>query len=328
MTETTRREFLKQMALAGAAVAGLPVALEAAESISQVPEAGGKSRIVVTTNTAILKKNGEIVQAVANKMMDQAMARLMDTKSAAEGWKKLFKPTDVVGIKVSSGCGVGAATHPEVAHAVAHGLKLAGVKPENTIIFDRFNADLIRGGYKINSDGPGIRCRGDEGDYGEAFECGVVKGRISKTIEKVDAIVNASIFKHHGMTGVTMALKNNYGSFDSPGNYHDNCGDPAIADLNAHPLIKQKTRLVVADAIRPMYDGGPLLKPDALWNMYSIMIGTDPLALDSYGLKVMADKRKQLKLPEFPPVLVGWIKSAQDRGVGQSDLSKIEVLKA
>lgn len=328
MTETTRREFLRQMALTGAALAGLPAALEAAESISAATEASGKSRIVVATDTAVLKKSGEIVQSVANRMIDRAIVKLTDTKSAAEGWKKLFKPTDVVGIKVSSGCGVGAATHPEVAYAVAHGLKLAGVKPENIIIFDRFNADLIRGGYKINANGPGVRCRGDEGDYGAAFECGIVKGRISKTIEKVDAIVNASIFKHHGMTGVTMALKNHYGSFDSPGNYHENCGDPAIADLNTHPLIKQKTRLVVADAIRPMYDGGPLLKPDALWSMYSIMMGTDPLALDSYGLKAMADKRKQLKLPDFWPVMVGWIKSAQDRGVGQSDLSKIEVLKA
>ncbi|MGB9619189.1 MAG: twin-arginine translocation signal domain-containing protein, partial [Armatimonadota bacterium] len=95
MARTTRREFLKQMAITGAAATGLPAALEAAEKA--IGGAKGKSRIVIATDKNVLKDEDEVVQHVLDKMLERCISKLTDSRTGAEGWKKLFKPSDVVG---------------------------------------------------------------------------------------------------------------------------------------------------------------------------------------------------------------------------------------
>ena len=49
---------------------------------------------------------------------------------------------------------------PEVAYAVARRLQEAGLAPEQIVIFDRTDHELMGRGYTLNADGPGVRCRG------------------------------------------------------------------------------------------------------------------------------------------------------------------------
>jgi len=313
------------MAVTGAAVAGLPTALEAAQNALAGPD--GKSRVVIATDNAVLKGDSEIVQEVLEGMLDRAVAKFVNTKSASEGWKKLFKPSDVVGIKVNCLFGKGVSTRPEVAYAIVRGLKSAGVKEENIIIWDRSTGDLAKVCYKPNREGGGVKCYGDDNDWGEVIERGAFKGRITKVIsEKVTAFVNAPILKTHGITGISCSLKNHYGSFDNPGNHHDNNCNPAMADFSSIPMVKEKTRLVVADALRPQYDGGPGMKADAQWNLYSLMVSADPLAIDYRGLQIIQKKRQEAGLAAIKPKVTGWLAAAQERGVGTCDPSRIEVV--
>ncbi len=325
MSKTTRREFLKQVAVTGAAVAGLPAVLEAAQNATIVAPAG-KSRVVIATDSSVMKGD-EIVQSALNKLVDRSVAKLTNTSTGAAGWKKLFKPTDVVGIKVNCLFGKGVATHPEVANAIARGLISAGVKADNIIIWDRATGDLIRCGYKPNREGPGVKVYGDDGDWGEVIEQGAFKSRISKFIsEKVTCFVNAPILKTHGLTGISLALKNHYGSFEDPGSHHGNHCNPAMADFSAIPIVKQKTRLVIVDALQPQWEGGPGLKADCQWKLYSIMAGMDPLAVDQNGMEIIQKKRAEVGLQPFSPAQIAWLASAQERGVGTCDPSKIELI--
>lgn len=326
MVKTTRREFLKHIAATGAAVAGLPAVVEAAEKAISGP--GGKSRVVIATDTGALKRDGEIVQSVIERMLNRSVARLTGAPSGVAGWKKLFEPNDIVGIKVNCLFGKGVSTRPEMAQAVARGLMSAGVKAENIIIWDCKTGDLIKCGFKPNKDGPGVKCIADDGDWGELIERGAFKGRITKIIsERVTAFVNLPILKTHGMSGISCSLKNHYGSFNNPGKHHENhCN--AMADFSAIPVVKAKTRLVVADALRPQYDAGPGLKEDVQWNHYSLMVSADPVAVDACGLDIIQKKRAAMRMDPIKPDVTAWIASAQERGVGVCDPNKIEIIRA
>ncbi|HPP74378.1 MAG TPA: DUF362 domain-containing protein [Armatimonadota bacterium] len=332
----TRRQLLKQSALLGTAAAGLAILSEgcsAADSVTIQPQpanpaksASGKPKVVIVRDKSILGDDG-INQKAAEQMLGRAVAKLTGKSSGAEAWKSLFKPTDVVGIKVNCLFGKGVSTHPEIAYAVAAGLQLAGVKPENIIIWDRSTGDLVKCGY-IPNKGAGIKVLADDGDWGNEVKNGSFHGRLSKILtEKITALVNVPILKTHGMAGISCALKNHYGSFDNPGAGHKGGCNPWLAELNAIPQIKDKTRLVVVDAARLQCDGGPGLQVKYQFDYYGLLVGFDPLAIDRVGLDIIDQQRKQMGREELGLERVKWITTAATSGVGDADLSKIELIK-
>lgn len=317
----SRRELLRRTAVTGAVAAGGFAFLnKAVEAVG-----GGKSRVIVVRDQTMLT-GGSINQKVTERMLGQAIAKLMGTDSAAKAWKSLFKPSDVVGIKVNCLFGKGVSTHLEVAYAVVAGLKMAGVKPENIIIWDRSIGDLVKCGYMPNK-GRGVQVIADD-DWGEIVKSGSFNGRLSKILtDKITAMVNVPILKTHGLARVSCALKNHYGTFDNPGAHHGDGCNPYLADLNALPQIKGKTRLVVVDAARPQCDGGPGLQADAQFDYYGLIVSRDPLAVDRVGLDIINEGRKRAGKPEYSPESVKWLASAAIAGVGMSDPAKIDLVR-
>lgn len=320
--KTTRREFLKQMALTGAALSALPSALAAAE-----PEAGRKSLVVMTTDRAVMPREGEVSQVVFEKMVGRCVAKLTGSRTGAEGWKKLFKPTDIVGIKVNCLFGKGVSTRPEAVRAVIAGLKMAGVDENNIIVWDRSSSDMIKSGFPINKDGPGVKYFADDGHWGNEITHGRFKGRVTRIItDRITALINMPVLKTHGISGLSCCLKNHFGSFDNPGNHHaDAC--IAMADFSSIPVVKAKSRLVVIDAIRPQHSGGPGLQNQDQWNLYSVMVSRDPVAADYVGTQIIQSKLKELGKNPIPDKKLVWLQAAQELGVGVCDPSRIEVLK-
>lgn len=322
--KTTRREFLRQMAIAGAAFSVLSGVAEAAEAVAK---GSGKSRVVVATDKAVFS-NGTVNKSVLGKMLGSSMAKLTDTKSGAAAWKKLFSPKDVVGIKVNCLFGPGVSTRPDVVAVVIENLKSAGVKEDNIIVWDRSTSDLIKCGFIPNA-GKGVKVFADDDKWGPEIEQGAFKGKISTVLsEKVTAFINMPVLKTHGITGISCCLKNHYGSFNNPGSHHRNHCTPAIADFSSIPMVKEKARLVVVDAIRPQHSGGPGLQDKDQFNYYSIMVGFDPVAVDYHGVGIIqAELAKTGKQP-IPDSKLIWLAAAQERGVGTCDPGKIEVMKA
>jgi len=77
----------------------------------------------------------------------------------------------------------------------------------------------------------------------------------------VDAVLNLPVLKQHMLSGMSGALKNQFGCIHNPNKMHlDKC-DPYIAEVNALPAIRQKQRLIVMDALRPVLDNGPSYQP-------------------------------------------------------------------
>jgi uncharacterized protein (DUF362 family) len=77
------------------------------------------------------------------RMVDELITSVTNTASPGQAWSSLVKPSDVVGLKVSTSGAPLFSTHPEVVQAIVSGLEEAGVPARNIIVFDR-NPDLLR----------------------------------------------------------------------------------------------------------------------------------------------------------------------------------------
>ena len=320
MTKSTRREFLKQAAIGGTIIAGLPALVEAAENA-----APRKTRVVIAKSTSMLKGDA-VDQNAVEQVLGKAMSKLT-SKIGMGAWKSLFKPEDVVGIKINGLFGPSVSTRPEFVNAVIADLKSAGVKPENIIVWDRAARDLEKCGFTPNKTGPGVIYFSDDGDWGKDVQNGSFNGKITKVFDRITALINMPIVKHHGGAGISCALKNHYGSINNPGACHGGDCHPYLADLNAIPQIKDKTRLIVADVLKPQADGGPRRNPSAQWEYHSLMVGTDPVAVDLQAYQIIDARRKAVGVQSVAHKVEKTLASAAKLGVGTNDPSRIEVIR-
>src|SRR5262249_20779252 len=86
------------------------------------------------------KVQGEAVQA----MMRRGMCGLTGASDPQAAWRRFFEPGDVVGIKVSCVGAPLAMSSYALVHEVVEGLKSAGVRAEDVIVFDRYRNHLVR----------------------------------------------------------------------------------------------------------------------------------------------------------------------------------------
>ena len=126
----TRREFLKDTtsaALAGSLYLSTPLKVFA--------QSEKKARVVLIRNRDVLDDLNQPREKVVQEMLDRAVTTLLDTKDPVQAWKKLLKPTDVVGIKSNEWKPIN--TPPELEKAIKKRVEGAGVPAKNIGIDDR-----------------------------------------------------------------------------------------------------------------------------------------------------------------------------------------------
>ena len=291
---------------------------------------GGKSKVVLVRNRAVLASNKDINLSVASEMVNSGLLHLTGESLPDRAWRSLFNPGDIVGIKVNCLGGKQIATNPGIVKAVISGLKNAGVKEENIIVWDRLTRELKSSGYTINKSGRGVKCFGTDTSYDLYPEIvGSIGSCFSTIISSFcTALINIPVLKDHDLAGVSLSLKNFYGAIHNPNKYHDNNCDPYIADLNTHPYIKDKLRLIVCDAITLQYQGGPAYKPQWALDYRSLLLSQDPVAIDRIGARLIEEKRREKGFPSLKQVGREpiHIATAAKRGLGTDNLDKIEFL--
>ncbi|HGJ65863.1 TPA: DUF362 domain-containing protein [bacterium] len=311
-----RREFIKDMSLIG---------LGLAFGTSLIPQkafAQNKSRIVVATHDDVV--NGiRINRKIAKQLVNAGIMQYTGQNTVAEAWAKVLpslSSNDIVTIKINC-INSSLPSHPEIIDAITTGLISAGVRDNNIIIWDRTNHEILRAGYIYNAGKVGIRFFGsDERGWGydKQIKVGDKNVRLSRLISESKHIINVPVLKDHGIVGVTLSMKNHYGSIDNPGILHDNGCDPYIAELNNIQEIKEKTRLIVLDGLLGIYVGGPGGKPQFTYK--SVIIGQDPVAMDYNGWKIIETERKKHNLELTQP---SYIKTSANLGLGTNDPDNI-----
>ena len=290
--------------------------------------------VVIARDNNLFSESGNLKEATVSNLLHKAVMQLTQTISQEKAWQTLFQPDDVVGIKLNCLSGKTMSPHVTVVESIIQGLKFAGVKDKNIIVFERFNRELETSGFRIRRMTDGVRCFGTDelpcGGYeAEPEFAGSVGTCFSKIISQLcTAIINVPVLKDHDLAGISVAMKNFFGVIHNPNKYHGNNCNPFIADLNTHPYIANKVRLTVCDAILAQYNGGPGYKPQWTWNYNGIIIGKDPVALDRVCHNIIEEKRSEMRLPSLKQAKrePKYISTAATLGLGIDDPSKIKLV--
>ena len=242
--------------------------------------ATAKSRVVAVRHSGVWTAAGTPDPAIVLQMLDAGLSTLTGVPDVLAVWRALFDPGERVLLKVNC-IAYGGPTQPAVTYAVAQRLQEAGLKAEDILIFDRTNYELRAAGYALNDGGAGVQCHGSRGD-GTKIMLSQARVRFFQEIDACDALVNLPTPKQHGTSGVSVSLKNHYGSVDNPGALHGNRCDPAIAELNAQPAIRDKTRLIVGAALN--VSPGDWNRPE---RENALLLSFDPVALDTVARDIL-----------------------------------------
>jgi uncharacterized protein (DUF362 family) len=195
-----------------------------------------------------------------------------------------------------------ASTHPEIALVVADLLKRIEVKPKHIIIWDRSSYELKEVGFPLNADGDDFLCFGTDAQ-GVGYSRDLINHKsigslLSRIMEEFTNVqLNLPVLKDHNLSGVTCALKNFFGAIHNPNKYHDYNCDPFIADLNTVPQIRKQNKLVICDALRVQYNGGPSYHRQWAENFGGVILGDDPVAVDFIGYHIIEKIRAKHGIP-------------------------------
>jgi uncharacterized protein (DUF362 family) len=130
---------------------------------------------------------------------------------------------------------------------------------------------------------------------------------------EADKVINLPIAKHHGLSGVTLGMKNWYGILGGQRNRLHQQIHQSLADLASFML----PTFTLIDCYRILLRNGPTggnMEDVALKK--TIVAGTDPVALDAYVAKAYWD----LDSEHLP-----YLQMAAARGLGTVDFDKLAV---
>jgi len=297
-----RREFLKET---GAVLLGSQSAFALAGSLSAADKAAGsaKSKVVIARDPTLHGQSPQPDEQRVQNLLDRALAAYTG-RDPKDAWKHVIAmgqaQDKVIGLKANGLGGKGIATHPALIMAIAERLQQAGVKPGNILVWDQNTRFLEACGMTVSTDPGKMRCYPSDaaGFEDQESSWGVARIRITKILTRECAmVINLPILKDHSMAGLTFALKNMYGVVDRPFTLHaDNC-NPAVADLNAIPVFREKIRLTIGDAMSSVYEGGPGFHPERLWYPNALILGEDRVAIDQTALGILEKKRAEVGMP-------------------------------
>ena len=150
-----------------------------------------------------------------------------------------------------------------------------------------------------------------------------------QAVRLCSALINCSVVKHHGQCGYTGALKNWYGVIEQPQRFHADLHRASfIPEVAALEPIRSRVRLTVVEALRGQCERGPHAAREWQWTPRAIMLGTDQVALDTVGARMVEEERRRRGLPSLGETgrEPSYITLASGRGLGQSDPAAIEHL--
>jgi hypothetical protein len=280
----TRRDFLRGTVYTALATsAGLPIGKEV--------EAEEKVKVVLIRDEKVIDQQGRINQKVLQQMLDQGVSHLLQEENPAQAWKKLIKPTDIVGIKSNAWSPL--PTPEELEGAIQQRILDVGVPKGNISIDDRGVLD-------------------------------------DKVFRSSTALINVRPLRTHFWSGVGGCLKNYIMFTRTPWLYHTESCSP-LASIWSKPIVKGKTRLNILSLIQTQfYSRGAHHFDRRYVSQYKgLLIGRDPVALDAVGIRLL-QRQRIAHFGEDRPIdtqPIHILAADQKYKLGVSDLNRIEIFK-
>jgi hypothetical protein len=211
--------------------------------------------------TVVLIRNRDLFDAdetprssIVLEMLDTAVSTLTGKKDPLDAWRTLIRPSDVVGIKTNEWNPI--STTSQVEQALKERVRGTGVPEDKIAISDR-------------------------------------QVRANPIFQQATALVNARPMRTHHWSGVGSLIKNYIMFVPDPYNYHaDACA--SLGSIWNLPQLKGKTRLNVLVMFTPQFHNvGPHgFSPRHVWKYYGMLVGFDPVAVDTLGVRIIQAQRK------------------------------------
>ena len=242
---------------------------------------------------------------------------------AMGGIKKFISRGDIVVIKPNIGWDrtpeQAGNTNPEVVAVVVKLCFEAGAKKVK--VFDRPVNDPRRC-YVQSGIAPAASALGAEVDYVDErkFKDMAINGEALKSwplyrdVFDADKVINIPIAKHHGLAKLTMSMKNWMGVMGGSRRQIHQKLDESLVDLS----MKIKPTLTILDAVRILTANGPQGGSLAdVKKLDTVIVGIDPVAIDSYGATLFGMKGSDL----------GYVRIGDKLGLGKMNLSNLKIKK-
>jgi hypothetical protein len=311
------------------------------------------------THAGVLR-DGVPDPAVLDAMVSRALLGLTGLTAIDDAWRTFVGPKDVIGLKVNPVAGRLLSTSPEIVEVIISQLQHAGIPKDHIAIWDRREFELADAGFTAERF-PGMRIVGTErkdasGSFTNAEGVLLSEAMIDREWfywadceEKYDAetlpymvnegkhsyftrlvtkeftkIINIPILKNAGAS-VTLCLKNlAYGAVTNTGRLHKQLWAETCAEVPAFPPLRDKVVLNIVDGIKGCYNGGPGANPQFFTDYKTILVGTDPVAVDRVGYDIVIKKRIEEKVQkEDTPRGRAFLLLAEQMGLGTADMAKI-----
>lgn len=358
-----RRSFLAGLAAGFATLTGLVSArLQNTAFARELPE---KSRIVSAFHPGASAAgrgldNTDLDENIVRQMVNAGVLAFTGENDLKRAWRAIIPdPGRKVAIKIN--CQIqGVYTKAKVVQPLVEGLIASGVAAENIIIYDMTDTAFDLAGFKRHT-GAGVQV-GKASDFGgysrflfhrlanlltggyesSAWNLLAKVGRESRfgSVRMLAAmllqgrkpswdcayLINVPVLKAlDGYSGVTLSMKNHYGSFGNPSEHHDDIMDH-IPLINSLPEIRTKTRLIVLDAIFGEYKWINGRDQKHVDRVNRVLISDDPVAIDTLGWQMIEGLRKAHGLAPVAPSPV-FIAKAARMGLGHNDSAHMELIE-
>lgn len=218
----------------------------------------------------------------------------------------------------------GANTHPQVVQAVVRQALAAGAN--KVLVFDRTcneqrrcyaNSGIERAIAELNDSRAVI----EHIDQRKFVPVEIAKGKaltrweIYKDALDCDCYINVPVAKHHGLSRLTLGLKNTMGVIGgNRGSIHRDLGQ-SLADL----ATVVRPRLTLIDATRILLDNGPQGGNLAdVRRLDTLIASVDPVAADAYATTLFG----------LSPADIASTVAAHKMGLGEMALDRIDVVEA
>ena len=260
-------------------------------------------------------------QAAATRKAIEALGGM--SRFVQKGQRVVLKPN----MSFASGPERASNTHPAVVVAVAQMCLEAGAARVMVLDNPLQTADLC-----LRRAGVFDACKGLKNVYVQMVteqkffrEVKVPQGKVLDRVEVIKEVLDSEVLinlpqaKSHSNTGISMGIKGLMGLIYDRWSFHSKYNiNQALADL----ATVIRPQLTILDATRALTTGGPggpgqIVKPNL------VVAGTDPIAVDSYGVTVAPWYGQQFKGRQVEHLLM-----ASERGLGRIDIEQVKVLKA
>jgi uncharacterized protein (DUF362 family) len=218
-------------------------------------------------------------------------------------------------------------THPALVHTIAQMCLDAGA--EQVMVVDN---PLQSPELCLRRAGVADACKSLKNVYVQMFtdhkfyrEIKILQGSVLDRVEVLKEVLDSQVLiclpqaKSHSNTGISMGVKGLMGLIWDRWSFHSKYNiNQALADLAT--VIRPK--LTVLDATRALTTGGPggpgeVVKPNL------VIAGTDPIAVDSFGVSVAPWYGQQFKGRQVEHLL-----AASQRGLGKIDIEQLNILRS